>query len=84
MEINLSDFDNGGEIDCGTHHKDLEHHKDLGYIRMYRLSIKRDSKDYIVYRHYHDNETDVVMFKGTLQECVDYTNKVAGYTDVVI
>ena len=80
MRIKKSDFINGLEVDCC-----VDRHPPLGHISI-RLSA--DGTEYEVYKRVmrlirSPQNSDIVLEHGTLEKCVECSNRVCKLTDVV-
>jgi hypothetical protein len=85
LKIKHSDFENGGEVDCGAWHYDtlLEGNKRrLGYAL--RLRLKKGRKHiYEVFKRYHLTKNETVIKEGTLKQCIKFINKNYNYQDEI-
>lgn len=75
VNIKPDDFRNGGEIDITAHYGEGR--------KKGRLSIRQRNNRYEVYVHWFIEKIDEVLHKGTLQECVSWTNARVGLNDQV-
>lgn len=71
--IRPSHFEQGGEVDCLARYEGVK-----------RLSIRRpEHGSYEVYVMDYRNRKEEVLLKGSLSDCVAYTNRLTGYKDTV-
>ena len=75
MKIKTEDFENKGEVDITAHYSDRN---EKG-----RLSIRQNEGRYEVYVRWHRRKIEEVLHKGTLEECVFFTNARVGLNDEV-
>ena len=75
MKIKSEDFVNKGEVDITAHYSDKN--------QKGRLSIRRNENRYDVYVHWFRRKIDEMLHKGTLEECVFFTNARVGLNDEV-
>lgn len=76
MIIKHDNFKNGGEVDFTAHYGE-RHNRG-------RLSVrKKDGNEYEVYVHWFRTKTDEVLYSGTLERCIEWTNARVGLNDRV-
>lgn len=78
MIIYPYNFANGGEVDITANYGGGKSSRERG-----RLSIRRVGNQYEAYVFWHFRKEEEILSKGTLKECVEFTNAQAGLDDTV-
>jgi hypothetical protein len=78
MIIYPYNFANGGEVDITANYGGGNNSWEKG-----RLSIRKVGNQYEAYVRWHIKKIEEVLTRGTLKECVEFTNAQAGLNDVV-
>lgn len=76
MIISPENFYNKGEVDFTAHYKDGMRHG--------RASLRRSGNQYEVYvQWFYPDKKKTVLHRGSLQECIDFSNARFGFNDMV-